>query len=154
MSITRILDGKISSIEFGVDDHIYHITQSYLPEKPSTKAYSYGVIAGKVENLIGHKNLKLTLYDTLFNKGVICYVEEEKRELLRNIWGKNVTVSGCIYRDIITGRPIEIHDIETIEIIPLPEPGAYKKARGILPWKTGDETAEQTIRRIRDDEQS
>jgi hypothetical protein len=73
---------------------------------------------------------------------------------LRDIWGKNVTVIGYIYRDMITGRPLEIHDIQSIDVIQTPEPGAYKKARGILPWRLGDETAEQTIRRIRDDEYS
>ncbi len=150
--IASILDGKISSIEFGVDDQIYHITQSGFQEKPITKAYSYGVIIGKVENLIGHRKLKFTLYDNLFNRGVTCYVEEEKRELLRNIWGKTVSVTGYIYRDMVTGRPLEIHDIESIEIVPLKEPGIYKKARGVLPWKPGDETAAQTIRRLRDDE--
>ncbi|NPV77926.1 MAG: hypothetical protein HPY59_16315 [Anaerolineae bacterium] len=150
--IASILDGKVSSIEFGVDGEIYHITQSGFQEKPMTKAYSYGVITGKVENLIGYKTLKFTLYDNLFNRGVTCYVEEEKRELLRNIWGKTVTVTGYIYRDIITGRPLEIHDIESIQIVPMREPGAYKKARGALSWKPGDETADQTIRRLRDDE--
>ncbi|GAP11784.1 hypothetical protein BECAL_02977 [Bellilinea caldifistulae] len=149
--IASILDGKVSSIEFGIDGEIYHITQSGFQEKPMTKAYSYGVITGKVENLIGHKTLKFTLYDNLFNRGVTCYVEEEKRELLRNIWGKTVSVTGYIYRDIITGRPLEIHDIETVEIVPMREPGAYKKARGALSWKPGDETADQTIRRLRDD---
>lgn len=149
--IASVLDGKVSSIEFGIDGEIYHITQSGFQEKPMTKAYSYGVITGKVENLIGHKTLKFTLYDNLFNRGVTCYVEEEKRELLRNIWGKTVSVTGYIYRDIITGRPLEIHDIETVEIVPMREPGAYKKARGALSWKPGDETADQTIRRLRDD---
>lgn len=30
------------------------------------------------------------------------------------------------------------------------EPGSYKNAKGLFPWKPGDEPAEDTLRRLRD----
>ena len=35
---------------------------------------------------------------------------------------------------------------------PTVEPGSYKRARGAIPWREGDESAEITIRRQRDAE--
>ena len=32
------------------------------------------------------------------------------------------------------------------------EPGSYKRARGAIPWKEGDEPSEDIIRRLRDNE--
>lgn len=59
--------------------------------------------------------------------------------MIRNMWGKYVTVTGKIYRDPITGRPLEVCKLEGVEILQDEPPGSYKRARGAIPWKDGTE---------------
>jgi len=151
-AITNILNGKISSIEFITDKDTFHITSSSEKAIDETKVFTAGAINGHVETLSSRKNLRFILYDALFDRAVTCFFDEELSNIVRDIWGKYVRVTGMIMRDIKTARPLEIHNIK--EIIKLPDPvhGSFKSVRGLLPWKPGDELSDQTIRRLRDEE--
>jgi hypothetical protein len=151
-ALMGILGEKVTSIDFHILDQNLHISKSTdITERPVTMA-AYGTITGVVETVSKRQTLRFTLYDDLFHKAVKCYFEKSQREMMLGVWDKKVTVTGKILRDASIGRPLEIREIEKVEIIIDQPRGDYRRARGILPWKEGDEPAEKTIRRIRDEE--
>src|SRR4051794_26634668 len=87
---------------------------------------AYGAIGGRVEVLSRRRGLRFTLYDALSDRAVSCYLADGQDELMRDVWGRRVTVSGWVSRDTITGRPVSIRDIT--DVTPLTEvlPGSYR----------------------------
>jgi hypothetical protein len=151
--IASIIDGRISSVEFHTtDDFTSCITESPTAIGKPTRINVYGTITGLVETLSRRQTLRFILYDDLFDKAIKCFFEEDQREMMRDIWDKKVTVTGRITRDAITGRPLEMHDIQNVKIISDRPQGSFKRARGVIPWREGNEYAEVIIRRIRDEE--
>jgi hypothetical protein len=150
--ITSVLNGKITSISFETATADATIVSAAVEKKDKPKnRYTYGTVKGDVETLSRRRGFKFTLYDTLFGKAVNCYFTAAQEDIVRNIWGKRVIVSGKIGRDT-EGRPQvvrEIHDVR--EVVPS-APGSYSKARGILSSVAGGERAEDIIRRVRDGE--
>jgi hypothetical protein len=92
------------------------------------------------------------LYNTVFDKPVSCYVKEDYQNILTDIWDKVVFVSGRVTRQPDSGQPVSIREITAIELVPIVEPGSYRKARGILAEFGEPEPAEISIRRLRDAE--
>jgi hypothetical protein len=150
--ITSLIDKQISSIRFQTADSdsiIYgkfDATRQGLP----TKTISFGVVRGRVQTITERHSLKFALYDSIFDKSISCYVPEDKKYLMTEVWGQLVEVAGEITRSVEHGRATSLRRITDIEIIPEIKPGNYKLARGILPWAPEDDTPENNIRRIRD----
>jgi len=117
-----------------------------IPEK----RHVLGVVTGVVRAISDRPRLRLILSDSLFNRAVYCYLEEEQQELARKVWRKRVAVTGLIYRDPQTGRPIEVHDVSYLEIVEEAPVHSYQQAMGVIPWQEGDELSEDIIRRMRD----
>jgi hypothetical protein len=92
---------------------------------------SIGVITGVVRAISDNPNLKISVTDNLFEKVVNCYLEPEQAELARKFWRKPVSVTGLLYRDAVTGRPIEMREVYQIEPLPPPVIGALMDARGV-----------------------
>jgi len=147
--ITQVIDGKIKSVMFITDHQSAEITKA-VTEEPQDKNYTLGTVTGVVDTLSRRRGLRFTLYDALFDRGVICHLSEDKQEVMRGAWGNRVIVHGRIQRDPETGRPLVVRDISHVEIEEVVAPGSYKRARGVLPWKYGDPPAEEVIRRHRD----
>lgn len=101
-------------------------------------ASSLGVITGIVEAIWNRPNLRLGVYDSIFNKIVYCHLEGNQHEIARRAWGKSVAITGMIKRDIETGRPYEVRQVRHVEIRESSPPGSYKQARGMLAWREGD----------------
>lgn len=150
-ALTSILDGKIKSMQLATQDHASLILESSV-NAPIFSSTTFGSITGMVETLSSRQTLRFILYDILFDKAVKCYVDESKREMIRDIWDKRVSVTGTIRRDPISGRPYEVRDIEHIQTIGEQRSGSFKRAKGVIPWKEGSKPSEQIIRRIRDEE--
>ena len=110
-----------------------------------------GAIKGRIQAISSRNRLRFILYDTLFDKPIPCFIEENQKEMVVQYWDKLVFVSGEIIRNPATGVPIRMEHITDIELVPASEPGSYKNARGILAglW---DEPSEVLIRRLRDGE--
>jgi hypothetical protein len=151
-SIANILDGKISSLEFFTPDSSSHITESTSVEGKIARSIVFGSISGLVETLSRRQTLRFILYDNLFDRAVKCFFEENQREMMRNVWDKKVNVTGMVLRDLGTGRPLEVRNIERVEIIPDTTHGSFKAARGVIPWKEGYELSDKIIRRVRDED--
>ena len=93
---------------------------------------SYGEIRGTVETLQRRQH-RFTLYEDLFDHGVVFRLQPEQEEMMRQFWGREVVVQGEIERDATTHRPVEVRSVDTIQLLGAVPPGSYERARGILP---------------------
>ena len=106
-------------------------------EPPPQPLKSHGVLSGVVETLTKRRGLKFTIYDRIFDKPVTCYLKEGQEDFIRDFWGKQVTVSGKIYRNAQNGRPYAVRDITYVRPMDDAPPGSYRRARGVLAGKLG-----------------
>ena len=109
-----------------------------------------GAIEGTVEVLSRRRGLHFSLYDSLHNHPVSCYVGAEHADLMRDIWGRRVIVQGLVWRDAERGWPFAVREVTRIERVPEAVPGAWRKAFGAIPRQPGQPRAEEAIRRLRD----
>ncbi len=151
--ITHQLNGRVTAAHFKTGKHFFEIQSAdVVPQLPSTGSHTaLGSVKGRVQAISTRKNLRLTLFDHLFDKAVTCHFESDmktKTELLGYL-DKDVLVAGRVTRDARTGHAKSIREVTSIEEVRRVEPDAYKKTRGALSWM-GDEPAEKLIRQLRD----
>lgn len=149
--ITRVLDGHVETVRFETPQRETVIASPAAP--PQMKAapifVAIGAVQGRIQTLTERRSLRFTLYDALNDKAVSCYLAEAQRELVRNLWGKQATVSGTITRDSESGRPLVVRQITSIQ--PMEDGGkSYLLARGAFPHRPNMPLPEQVIRQIRD----
>ena len=120
-----------------------------IPSQPTTTS-ALGAVTGRVQTLSSRGALRFNLYDSLLDKQVACFLASGQEETMREAWGRRVTVSGQVSREVSTGRPVAVRQIVAVDILEDAPPGSYQKARGAVPWKEGDPLPEDVIRRLRD----
>jgi len=111
---------------------------------------AYGAVEGRVQTVTSRRGLRFTLYDSLYDHAVSCYLGEKQEELMRGVWGRRAVVEGWISRDPISGRPVAIRRIFNVTVLPDVAPGSYEKARGALPYDPADVAPEERVRQVRD----
>lgn len=131
-------------------------TSTVVKLGPNAKAavrqrHAWGAVSGRVTSLKKVDALEFTLTDSVFGVAVTCHLRVGQEGEARCAWDTYVTVSGMVERDPGTGRPRSVRQISQIEQLPDRPRGAWRAARGTLPWKPGDPPAEAAIRRVRDD---
>lgn len=142
---------RVDWIKMGTRNRTHLIRHRESPRFANpTGPTSLGGVTGLAQSLNGDGGLTLTVRENLVSKPVECFFEPEYEETIREAWGKRVTVYGTLESDSMTGLPRFVRDAKKVVILPEVEPGAYKKARGAIPWKPGDMPAEEAIRRVRD----
>lgn len=151
-ALTTIISGKITGIQLITDNRQSHISEPVHSEQEAKKMGSIGTITGLVETLSMHKNLRFILYDATFDRAITCYIDKDQEDRMRNLWGKQVSVTGRILREPFSGKPTEIRNIKKITILSDKSSEVHKRAKGAIPWQDGDLLPEQIIRRIRDDQ--
>jgi hypothetical protein len=152
--LTELVGGDIISLRFETATTEATIYGPYADAhglKPSTLT-ALGSVKGVIQAISSRGRLRFSLYDSLFDKQVSCYLQAGQEDLMREMWGKTVEVRGLITREPDRGRPTAIREITSIEPVEVSERGDYRLARGIFAWVAGDEPAEVSIRRARDDE--
>ena len=146
----RKLAGSMEYLRFQTPEADYTIYgNGTIPNQPTTVA-ALGAVTGRVQTLSSRGGLRFNLYDALLDKLVACYLAPGKEETMREAWGRRVTVSGQVSREVSTGRPVAVRQIMGVEILEDAEPGSYEKARGAVPWQEGDLLPEDAVRRLRD----
>jgi hypothetical protein len=110
---------------------------------------AFGAIEGRVQTLSSRGGLRFTLYDTLNDKAVSCYLAEGYENIMRDAWGRLAVVEGWVSRDPLSGRPLAVRRVRDVKVLPERSPGSYRDARGAAPSLSGM-LAEQAIRRLRD----
>jgi hypothetical protein len=149
-SLTRILSDRVTAIRFETAE-----VDATIVARPEVQPLvftrrTYGTIEGRIQTLTNRKGLRFTLYDTLNDRAVSCYLQESQEDLMREIWGKRAIIEGELTREQRSGRPLVIRKITNINVLPKVEPGNYLRARGIAPRIPGAPLAEEAIRRLRD----
>jgi hypothetical protein len=157
VALTSLINGKIKSIRLETAEReIIVLTPHTAQPAAVTVALapagggSYGAVEGRVQTLTNRGALRFTLYDTLNDRAVACYLAEGREDLMRDVWGKRAIVEGWVQRDPLTGRALSVRRVSEITVLPENEPGSYRAARGILPLRPGDLLPEVMVRRLRD----
>ncbi len=109
---------------------------------------TYGTLRGRVETLSRHKQLSFRLYELATGAAVICHMDPNTEETMRNVWGHLADVTGTISRDPETDEPRSMKSIISVEPVEEGTRGGWRRARGVLQSNT---PAEVLIRRLRDD---
>jgi hypothetical protein len=147
-------DVRAVRLETADVDAVIEQSSPAVLEMASLRTGTLGAVRGRIQTLSNRGSLRFTLFDTLNDKGVSCYLEPDAQEQLRGLWGKLAVVEGVILRNR-QGQPRSIRHISSIT--PLPEadgnrPIRWRDAMGASPLPEGavGETAEAVIRRLRD----
>lgn len=151
--IARLVDGRITAIRFETATVQATITGAAIKGLPSPGlVFSRGVIKGLVQTLSSRGSLRFTLYDSVFDRAVSCYLKPGQEEIMRGAWGNFVHVSGRIGRDRERGRPVVVRGISDVRVVAVLEPGSYRRARATLRGEEPLDPADQVLRRLRDGE--
>lgn len=153
-ALTKLIGGDIKSVRLETarrEAIIYSLfdARKISATRPMT---AFGSVKGRVQSISNRRKLRFTLYDLVFDKPVSCYISEDRQEILTDIWDKVVWVSGRVTRQPDSGQPVNVRELTSIDLVPMMEPGSYRKARGILAGSGEPELAEVSIRRLRDAE--
>jgi hypothetical protein len=149
--LTEILDSRITSMRFETPDRDVLIAarpSGGLEARPIE--FAYGTVTGTVQMLTMRRGLRFSLYDTLFDRAISCFLTEGREDEMRNAWGKRAVVAGKVGREPEHGRPVVVRDVTEISIVEGLAAGTYKRARGVIPWAEDDERPEAVIRRLRE----
>lgn len=149
-ALTELVNGHITSLRFETPKEDVIVSHHYAAVAATASAsYSFGSLKGWVQTLSRRRGVKFTLYDVLFDRPISCYLKDGQEDMIRDYWGKKVSVTGRIGRDAESGKPFAIRDIVAINPVKNSEPGSYRLARGVLQLAEG-ETPEGVIRELRD----
>lgn len=153
-ALTRLIDQNVKSLRLGTS-HKEAIIYGLFDAKKLASAKpleSFGTVKGRVQAISNRNKLRFTVYDAVFDRPISCYVSDDQKHVLTDIWDKVVMVSGRVTRQPDSGQPVSVRSITAIDYVPVIAPGSYKKARGVFARFEDAEPAEVTIRRLRDAE--
>ena len=74
---------------------------------------SLGTVRGRVETLSRRKNLSFNRYELTSDTAVMCYMDWDLEDKMRDVWGHIADVTGTVRRDAKTDRPISIRRVTT-----------------------------------------
>lgn len=151
--ITEQLNGAVTAAYFQAGDkRVEILSDDVVPQLPSAGLHTaLGSVKGRVQAISTRNNIRLTLFDHLFDRAVTCHLEPDSmsKAKLLDLLDKNVIVAGTVRRDARTGHAKSIRNITSIDEVEEIAPDAFKATRGILD-RIDDEPAETLIRRLRD----
>lgn len=113
---------------------------------------SFGAIEGRIQTLTSRGGLRFTLYDSIYDKPVSCYLKVGREDAMRDAWGRRAVIEGWVSRDAKTNRPFTVRQVENIELLPEVPIGAFRTARGLVSFTNKDFNSEDFIRQVRDAE--
>lgn len=154
-ALTALLDGHVEALlmQTARDDRIirkpdFENGVKVLFDKTAQKI-AHGGVQGRIETLGRRPGLRFTLYDSVYDKPVSCYLAQGYEDIMRNAWGKIAIVEGLVTRDPLTGRPTSVRQVRNVMLIEEGERKAYKRARGAI--QRGELSPEEEISRLRDE---
>jgi hypothetical protein len=153
-ALTRLIRHDITSLRLGTarKEAIVYAVFDAQKIAMSQPMVSFGAVKGRVQSISNRGKLRFTLYDSVFDKPITCFITEEQRHILTNIWDRLIFVTGRVTRQPDSGQPVSVREITSIDFIPTVEAGSYRRTRGILTQNGTPEPAEISIRRLRDAE--
>ena len=86
--IASIPNSHVSAVRFETAEGEATI-YGHDQKKPTTRLIrGFGAVTGRVQTLSNRGALRFTLFDLLSDRAVSCYVDPEREEVLRGVWGK------------------------------------------------------------------
>lgn len=150
-AIIRQIGANITSVRFETPDEDVTIGGHGEVTEAPIQYRAFGAVGGRVQTVSSWRRLGFTLYDSIFDRGVSCYLQAAQQHLIADKWDKRVLVEGVVSRDPESGRPVAIRDIAKIVLIGEDERGDYRDAAGLFPLEPGEESGTVVLRRIRDE---
>ena len=123
--------------------------QANQPKVADRNIKSVGMVTG-VARAAPDDPLAFILSENAYGNDVVCLLRPYQSHMAPAEHAL-VRVTGNIARDAASGRARHITGISAVTAIESPAPGAYRSARGAIPWKAGDAMPEERIRKMRDD---
>jgi hypothetical protein len=152
-ALIAVINERVEAIRLETEDQDWTVTsaepQSGPPPVEQVEA-AFGAIEGRVQTLSSRGGLRFTLYDTLHDRAVSCYLAEGYEDIMRDSWGRLAVVQGLVKRDPRTGRPVTVRQVRSVELLGERSPGDYKRARAVIPLSGNAPRAEDVIRQLRD----
>lgn len=153
--IASVINGHITAVDFEIEGHKSKISQPIQPQNvPSDeKNYEFGTITGIALSLLRNP-LRISVEDALFERVVQCHTPASYESLMREAWGKPISVTGLIYRNPENGRPEQIKSVVELKILDEPADPlqSFAAVRGVLPWVEDAPASENFVRRLREDD--
>jgi len=150
-ALLKVLNERVQSLRFETPETDATIWAAPGRVRTEDVVGSYGAIEGRVQTLSSRGGLRFTLYDTLADRAVSCYLAEDfDQNHMRDVWGRRAIVEGWVRRDSVTGRPLTIRRVSNVVVLPENEPGSYREARAVVPLRNTRLLPEIVIRRFRD----
>lgn len=151
-ALTRILNGYVTSIDLATDLVRYQVAEpvsgSESEDRPGDLG-SWGVVRGELATITTRPNLRVSVYDRLFDKAVTCFLNRRFLGQVREGLGRQVAVSGWVVRDGVSGRPLKVRQVSDVRVVDA-LPNALLQARGAYVYEPGSDPPEDIIRRLRD----
>lgn len=150
-AIVGLINARIRSIRFETDQIEAEIYARIPPARPKISETTYGAVQGRIQSISSRGRLRFTLYNSLDDRPVSCYLEPGSEDIMREAWGKLATVEGVVRRDPATGQPTTVRQVKKVQTLPEGRPGSWREALGADPSPPGSMLPEEAVRRIRDD---
>ena len=131
-SIASLINGEITAIHFTTPRARHIVREPPRVQEEAVAVDAFGAIEGRIRTLSDRQKLQFTLYDSLFDSAVTCFLSPDKADDARRLWRKRVIVEGLVRRDPNTGIPTQIREICAIHEMPSAALGSYRAARGAL----------------------
>lgn len=145
-----VLNGRINTLVFETADSEAAV-QATPPKEPESRreVVTMGAVMGRIQTVTNRGPLRFTLYDTLHDRAISCYLQPGHEEVMLGVWGKVAVVEGLVRRDPKTGRPLSVREIRNVVVRPEGERGSFREAIGALegPFRM---TAAEAVRQLRD----
>ena len=151
LGLTKLLGGTITSIRFETAEADATVVDGLSHEQLLPFSTAYGAVEGRVQTLTSRDSLRFTLYDSVHDRAVACYLDEGHQNIMRNAWDRRAIIEGRVTRERQTGRPLVVRNIRRISLLDDVVPGmAIRAARGLAPTAPGQRTATEVVRWLRD----
>lgn len=150
--LAQLVRGGVEAVRFETAEADALVRSAPPPtsQPPAELAAAYGAVTGRVQTLTSRSRLRFTLFDTVNDRPVSCYLAEGAEDRARDIWDRMARVEGWVSRDPTSGRPVSVRRITDVEVLREPDPAGYQRARAVRPRPAGAPRAEERIRRLRD----
>lgn len=146
-ALAKLLKDDVAAVRLETPQRDFTVLAG--PSQPEVRtAPTLGAVEGRIQTLTNRGSLRFTLYDTLEDRAVSCYLTSGNEDMIQPLWGQLAIVEGEIRRDPLTGRPTAVRRITSVTPIEVLGPDAWRAARGAVPWD--GIPAEQAIRQVRD----
>ena len=109
--LAELLDDRLPSIRFETleaEVSIRSERNTTGTDRVSEFIHGVGAVEGMVQALSSRRGLRFTLYDTINDKAISCYLDEGRESIMRDAWGRRALVEGLVTRDPDSGRAVSV----------------------------------------------